>query len=165
MPNKKNWRGTVGQRFWRSIDRSKGYASCWEWKGAKNKDGYGQIQVNGKLIGAHRAAYELYRKPVPAGMSVLHACDNRACANPSHLFLGTHADNMADKLNKGRHVAPKGEAHGCAKLTEADVIAIKKRLAGGRESQEAIAVDYGVSRAAVSKIRTGRKWRHIEVAA
>ena len=164
MPNKKNWKGTVGQRFWQSIDRSKGYASCWEWKGAKNKDGYGQIQVNGRLIGAHRAAYELYRKPVPAGMYVLHVCDNRACANPSHLFLGTHADNMADKVNKGRHVAPKGEAHGCAKLNARDVGDIKKRLQAG-ESNKSIAAIYGVSGAAVSKIKTGRKWRHVEAAA
>ena len=159
------YKGTVGQRFWQKIDRSKGYSACWEWKGAKNRGGSGRIQVNGRAVLAHRVAYELYRKPIPAGMCVLHACDNPACANPSHLFLGTNADNMADKMNKGRHVAPKGEAHGRAKLTKADVVAIKKRLAAGHESQKAIGADYGVGQQQISRIKAGRKWRHIEVAA
>ena len=156
-------KGTVGQRFWRSIDRSKGYSACWEWTGTKDYKGYGRIKVNGRALRAHRVAYELYRKPIPAGMSVLHACDNPACANPSHLFLGTPADNSADMVKKDRQA--KGEANSSAKLTEADVIAIKKRLAAGGETQRSVAADYGVDQSLISYIKTGRKWRHIEAAA
>ena len=162
MPPVRGYKGTVGQRFWQKVDRSKGYSACWEWTGGKNKIGYGQISVNGRHTGAHRVAYELYRKPIPAGMCVLHVCDNRACVNPSHLFLGTMADNMADKVMKDRQT--KGEAVSGAKLSEANVVAIKKRLTAGRESQKAIGADYGVTQALISDIKTGKNWRHVEAA-
>jgi len=77
--------------------------------------------------------------------------------NPAHLFLGTHADNMADKVAKGRQHDGAGERNGRAKLTGADVQAIRARLAGG-EGHGTIARDFGVTRAAVSDIKTGKRW-------
>jgi len=78
---------------------------CWEWKGARSSAGYGQKWTPsvGQVLYTHRLAYEWANGPIPSGMIVLHACDNPPCCNPSHLRLGTHADNVADKMQKGRH--------------------------------------------------------------
>ena len=80
--------------------------SCWEWTGAQFANGYGAFQVNGKTVRAHRFAWELAHGPIPEGIRVLHHCDNRLCCRPDHLFLGTDADNAADKIAKGRDRRP-----------------------------------------------------------
>lgn len=126
---------------------------CLLWTGCTIKDGYGHIRVNGKLVLTHRLAWSVANGPVPAGQQVLHRCDVPACVNPDHLFLGTHADNMADKTTKGRN--------NLAKLTAADVLAIRARLAVGGESQLAIGRDFGVSQAAVSFVKLGKRWSHL----
>lgn len=87
--------------FWDNVHRSDKGTECWEWQGNVTLNGYGEITING-IVGAHRIAYSLIKGDIPDGMFVCHTCDNRRCANPEHLFLGTHRDNMRDMWSKGR---------------------------------------------------------------
>lgn len=106
-------------RLWSSLDRSGPPhpalgSPCWlrhEWIG---RGGYSQIRVNGGGVRAHRLAWELTSGAIPGGLHVCHRCDVRNCCNPAHLFLGTHADNMADMAAKGRKSAPKSAEHRAA---------------------------------------------------
>lgn len=132
------------------IDESTG---CWLWK-ILSRGGYGAAWA-GKPISAHRLAWTLARGPIPAGMQVLHRCDVRRCVNPDHLFLGTHAENMADRNAKGRQACSSGERHPNAKLTSADVLAIRASSA----LQRVLAAEYGVSISTISDIRRYRLWR------
>jgi hypothetical protein len=89
------------------VDRSGGPDACWLWTRSRGGRGgherrYGHLQVNGKLAYTHRLAYELAFGPIPEGLLVLHRCDNPPCCNPAHLFVGTSADNTADRIAKGR---------------------------------------------------------------
>ncbi len=133
-------------------------SGCIEWQGSRDH-GYGQFSVSShKPQRAQRASYEFFVGPIPEGMFVCHTCDNRACVNPVHLFVGTHADNMADSVRKRRHTY--GERHNLVKLTEADVLEIRRRCAAG-ESQRSIAKDKKITQTNVSMIHTRRTWRHI----
>ena len=76
-------------------------SGCWFWK-TKTVKHYGSVWFNGKTTGAHKVAWIITNGPVPDGMQVLHTCDNPPCCNPAHLFLGTNADNAADRHAKGR---------------------------------------------------------------
>lgn len=90
-------------RFWEKVDTSD-ILGCWLWKARKIATGYGQFQVSrGVWKYAHRLAYEIRYGHIDPALDVLHSCDNPPCVNPSHLRQGTHADNMADKVAKGRH--------------------------------------------------------------
>lgn len=131
---------------------------CWEWTASKNSNGYGQLMVDKRPIGAHRISYQLHRGPIFDGMHVCHHCDNRIYINPEHLFLGTNDDNMADRDAKGRGVIFRGEGHGSAKLTEADVRAI--RAAKGL-TQRQLAEIYGVSGKHICLVRNGKSWAHV----
>src|SRR5258708_9493686 len=125
----------LAARFSEKVSVSDG---CWEWTGYKASNGYGRFMLRGDAVRAHRACYEIYVGPIPEGMHVLHRCDNRGCVNPSHLFLGTHTDNMRDMEAKGRSRHPRGDNHLSSKLTESQVRAI---IGDGR-SLGKIAKDY-----------------------
>lgn len=92
-------------RFWAKVDKGSD-AECWEWTASRNSYGYGQLAVvlpSGKRPRlAHRLSWELHVGPIPEGMCILHRCDNPPCVNPSHLFIGTKADNYRDMRAKGR---------------------------------------------------------------
>lgn len=92
----------IAKKFWSSVERGSKH-DCWKWIGGYSGNGYGKFYMNNRQYRAPRAAYELARGPIPEGLQVLHNCDNPQCVNPGHLRLGTHADNMADKMAKGRH--------------------------------------------------------------
>ena len=154
-------------RFWPKVNK-RGPDECWEWTASTIAGGYGHMGVNGKIVLAHRVSYELHNGPIPSGdgyhgTCVLHKCDNPKCVNPKHLFLGSNADNMADRELKGRGATPdnRGDSHGMAKLSEEDVLEIRSLLKTGGMLQKCIAETFGVSSAQISAINTGRSWGHI----
>lgn len=127
---------------------------CWEWQYGLT-DGYGRFTFNNKIYLAHRYSYELHIGPIPNGLYVCHHCDNRKCVNPNHLFLGTHDDNMKDKLSKNR--SAKGINHGLSKLTNAQVLEIRN----SNESQINLAKKYNVTKTAICLIKNRKRWDHI----
>lgn len=135
---------------------------CWHWMGAHNGDGYGRINTGKRYVYAHRLMWEWENRASPGALFVLHHCDNPACCNPAHLFLGTNGDNMLDMSRKGRRDWSKGEAVKNSKLTAAQVGEIKRRLFSGGHTQKQIAADYGVGERCISAIKNGQTWRHID---
>jgi hypothetical protein len=125
---------------------------CWPWPGAKNQAGYGQINRQGHQL-AHRGAWAAVNGPIPEGMVICHRCDNPPCYRPSHLFLGTHADNIADRVAKGRSFT-RGAQDGRIKLTDEQVAAIRAERAAGSLLPD-IAHRYGVSKTLVGLIVRG----------
>jgi hypothetical protein len=157
-------------RFLAKVDRT---GECWIWTGGKRRGGYGETRFNGRTQVAGRVALELFIGPVPDGLFVLHSCDNPPCVRPSHLFTGTHADNAADKVAKGRQVSgnrhwtrlhperlARGAANGKtrnAKLTPEKVHEIRS----SDESSAAVAKRLGISRTTASDARSGKTWAHV----
>ncbi len=136
---------------------------CWVWKKYLDKDGYGQIFTieNGirKRKRSNRAAYEVFIGEIPDGMHVLHKCDNRACCNPDHFFLGTQEDNMADKVNKNRQLF--GEIHPLSRIDESMVMEIHRKYNIGY-TQQRLSEEYNVSRQHIGNIISGKRWKHME---
>ena len=153
--------------YWTPVTES----GCWLWTGAlRGVPPYGAFTYCGKTRRAHRVAYELFVAPVPDDAVVCHRCDVTECVNPSHLFLGTRRDNIQDAVRKGRmatgsrqgaytmpHRRPRGCGHGMAKLTEAQVIAIR----ADTRRRRFIAADYGIAATYVNQIKRRSVWRHV----
>lgn len=127
------------------------FSTCWYWTGSLFSNGYGQTQYEGKNQKAHRVSYMIHKGAIPEGMCVCHTCDEKTCVNPNHLWLGTHLDNMRDKMKKGRHRPSVGEDNGCAKLTDEQVREIRSKRASGR-TLLSIAREYGIGDMQVSRI-------------
>lgn len=144
---------TNEERFWSKVDKQ-GPNDCWPWLGAKHPTGYGKLWL--KLPDlvckpAHHASLILDGTNVPKGAVVMHTCDNPSCVNPSHLKLGTQAENIADKLSKGRQ--PTGDKHCNTTISDQDVIYIRQSTKSGR----ALALELGVTPSAISNIRNYKK--------
>jgi hypothetical protein len=135
---------------------------CLEWRKAKNKHGYGVMRcADGISRLAHRVAWQIYFG-APHNKHVLHSCDNPSCVNVGHLFLGDQSDNMADKMQKGRHKwgSKKWRSHELrpwAKLTKEQVFAIR----ADTRTQKIIAEEFGIVQQTVSDIKRRRRWAHV----
>lgn len=138
---------------------------CWNWIASKNKQGYGKFSITrSKWVHAHRFAYQYYVGQIN-DLCVLHKCDNPACCNPNHLFLGTQKDNMIDCKNKNRNFKAKGELHSKHILKEYEVLLIKKRLQNYKYGDcLKIAKEYSVDTRTISSIKNGVNWSHIHIA-
>ena len=154
----------LAERFWSKVDK-RGDDECWEWKANKDRYGYGILSVHCRTNRAHRLAYALATDAnVPAGMCVLHTCDNPRCCNPRHLFLGTHSENMADRNRKNRQAkgdaihALRGVRHPLARLTDSAVEFIRKSR--GSMLQKDLAKMFGVSRNLICMVQRGTCWKH-----
>ena len=170
------------ERFWQYVRKTN---NCWHWMGATSC-GYGVIRSEGpsrSMIRAPRLSYELHFGPIPAGMHVCHTCDNPACVNPVHLFIGFPADNAADMVIKGRSTkgkstaewAARGDSHytrripgiqrglnnNNAKLTDEQVIEIRQCYAQGGVSQYELAERFGVTQTLIGHIVRHVSWKHL----
>jgi len=184
-------------RFWGKVAKSEN--GCWLWTAARKSNfAYGHFRIGRQIHAAHRVAYAItYNWPLEwhgygSRTNILHRCDNPSCVNPSHLFAGTHTDNMRDMYAKGRRKPAAGDRHGSrvkperrargdrngmrihpesvcrgeingnAKLSNSDAIEILRRIGRG-ECQSHIARDFGVSPDLISKMRHGKVWGHLSV--
>lgn len=145
------------KRFWAYVKKSDG---CWIWTGHKTKAGYGVFGCNGAIFYAHRFSFELHNAaPKGSSFEVCHRCDVPACVNPAHLFAGTHKENMSDAVTKGR-LDNRGSSNGMSRLSESDVVEIRKLHAGGLRVFE-IAKRFGLNWGTAKKIISGQRWRHV----
>ncbi len=152
---------TLAELLWVNIRRRP--TGCWEWVGSLNSDGYGRLRAgnrDGHRWLAHRLAYHLLVEPIPDGLMVRHKCDNPPCCNPSHLELGTNADNMRDRNERDRCCRLYGEARWNASLTDDDVRTVRRMLGQGF-TQDEVAATVGTSQATVSAIKLGKRWAHV----
>lgn len=140
---------TKDRQYMRNNSCPEPNTGCWFWELYVDPKGYGRmVNAEGRSVTTHRESYRLFLGPIPAGLWVLHKCDQPGCVNPAHLFLGTHQDNMDDMHAKGRFIAGK------TVLTKAQVIEIYT----GDEVAQSLADRLGVQRAAIYNIRAGIIW-------
>lgn len=145
-------------RFWSKIQKPANDNGCWEWTGAVNTDGYGKTHHQRKTVGAHRRAWLLVNGPIPSGMLCCHTCDNRKCCNPSHLFLGTPADNSRDMTSKGRAAPQHGENNANRKFTQFEVDLLREVYGYGGYSQMELSKLFHMSFQHVHQLVHGKRW-------
>jgi hypothetical protein len=165
------------ERFFRNVDkdgpipeRYPNLGRCWIWRGRIDKDGYGSTSLGKSGFRAHRLSWIIARGGVPDCRLVLHFCDRPGCVNPDHLWIGTQADNVRDRVEKGR--SAKGDNHGRrthpernakgtkvhgSKLNEQSVREIRGLFASGR-SKNSIAKQFGVAHFSIRSIISRKTW-------
>jgi hypothetical protein len=147
-------------RFWHKV-QIKGPDQCWPWRGTTPAFGHGQFVADGKVVYAHRFAWQLTNGTVPSGLCVLHKCDVPECVNPQHLFLGSREENLTDMRAKGRGSKPPrliGTRHHQAKVTEQTVRAIR----ASTDDQLTLSKRYGITRRSVNRIINRKSWAHVK---
>ena len=143
-------------RFWSRVNVTDNDKECWLWRAGVTAYGYGEIRVGGKKQPAHRVAAALFMgRELEPGDVIMHRCDTPACCNPFHLVVGTHAENVADRVAKGRSAI--GGRNGRAKLNE-DMI---REIRNDNRPPAQIARHYNVDRTTIVHIKTGRTWKHV----
>jgi hypothetical protein len=155
-----DFRGTATERFWAKVLQG-APNECWPWMASTTGSGYGAFsRPGGQRVPAHRFAWEMANGTIPPGLFVCHTCDNKKCVNLAHLWLGTQSENMRDASMKGLLTGggPPGERNGGAKLTPAQVTAIRSAYKEG-EPIRAIARRFPISRSAVQFICQGKTWK------
>lgn len=135
---------------------------CLLWTGGKFRDGYGKTRHEGKTRRVHRLLYEMINGEIPAGLVVCHTCDRPLCCNPDHLFLGTPRDNHHDAMRKGRHT--KGEKVNTAKLSEAQVLEIRRRWDDSPRKYgllSRLGREFGVCHMNIKMLVSRQTWKHL----
>lgn len=152
---------SIEDRFWQKVNK-KSDDECWEWQGSLHHVwGYGNFRVCQKYTAAHRYSWSLHFGEIPMGMFICHKCDNPACVNPSHLFLGTPQDNVTDKIQKGRQADVHGELNPRAKLSEEDAKTILLKHKQGMQNKT-LADLYGVAPSTIYLLVSGKNWSYLQ---
>jgi len=146
--------------FWSKVDKQN---DCWLWTGGISKSGYGNYRNNG----AHRYSYQITFGDIPKGMVVMHKCDVKICVNPDHLSIGTHKDNSKDMVTKNRHKDWRGERHGNHKVTEQDVLYIRKHYKPGinqtyPSNVPELALQFNISKGSIRQIVRFERWKWLK---
>lgn len=150
---------TREEKFWSKVKRTNNPDECWEWQGIKNSRGYGVsaiLTVTPIIRSAHRKAFYYAYGIVPTAF-ICHTCDNPPCCNPKHLYEGSYQDNANDRVRRGRQL--RGSLHGRAKVTDAEVLEMR-RLANGH-TIASLARQFHLSESATRSIIKGENWKHI----
>ena len=156
----------MDDRFWKKV-RVLGPDDCWEWTAALSASGYGKFYVKGDAVRpAHRVSYEMHTGKKIGDLCVCHRCDNRTCVNPSHLYLGTRADNNRDTRERGRWNPEArgklGSQNVKAKLTDEDAIIVAELYNNGAPLKS-IAARFEVNSSTIQRIVYGLGWKHLNL--
>lgn len=147
-------------RFWSKVAITADDELCWIWNGGYRGE-YGKISINhSNHVSATRISFFINKGVDPSELLVCHTCDNPACVNPNHLFLGNYRDNAIDMFNKGRCNVPKGERHRWSKLTAISVKEIKEKYRLGI-NQYKLAEEYGVHQCEISRIVNNKRYKSV----
>lgn len=135
---------------------------CWPWKGCI-RNGYGAIKHDGAVFGTHVVAFVIAKGPVPDGLMVTHACDNKVCCNPAHLAAKTTAENVKEAHERLPVLVARGEEQPNAKLTREDVLKIRELYQPGRVASLRIAKLLNLPHHAVRSVLVGKSWKHVQL--
>lgn len=137
-------------RFWEKVNKT---STCWNWTGSLS-DGYGRYFIKGRFNKAHRFSYYLHKGAILKGLQVLHQCNNRACVNPDHLYLGTHGDNMRDRKLAGMY---HKDLNGRTKVSEKQAKLLKEVYENFIVSYTTLAKVAGIDKTAIASIIKGEE--------